>query len=341
MERHKYFMKKCLEIAALGFPNACPNPLVGCIIVYNNEIIGKGYHKKYGEEHAEVNAINSVKNKKLLTKSILYVNLEPCSHHGKTPPCTDIIIKHKIPKVVIGSIDSFKKVCGNGIKTLKNSNIKVIHGILIEECKFLNKRFFTFHEKKRPYIILKWAKSQDNFIAPLKQKGKFWMTSNESKKIVHKWRSEENAILVGKNTVLKDDPLLTVRLYNGKNPIRIIINKKSDLSEKFNIFNKQAETIIYNESQSKVESNIIYKKIDFNNLLQNLLSDLYSKNIQSIIVEGGYITLSGFIKEELWDEARIFTTKQILVKGIKSPKITQITSNKIKLGDDELNIVYR
>ena len=195
--------------------------------------------------------------------------------------------------------------------------------------------------KKRPYIILKWAKSQDNFIAPFKQKGKFWMTSNESKKIVHKWRSEENAILVGKNTVLKDDPLLTVRLYNGKNPIRIIINKKSDLSEKFNIFNKQAETIIYNESQSKVESNIIYKKIDFNNLLQNLLSDLYSKNIQSIIVEGGYITLSSFIKEELWDEARIFTTKQILVKGIKSPKITQITSNKIKLGDDELNIVYR
>ena len=195
--------------------------------------------------------------------------------------------------------------------------------------------------KKRPYIILKWAKSQDNFIAPLKQKGKFWMTSKESKKIVHKWRSEENAILVGKNTVLKDDPLLTVRLYNGKNPIRIIINKKSDLSEKFNIFNKQAETIIYNESQSKVESNIIYKKIDFNNLLQNLLSDLYSKNIQSIIVEGGYITLSGFIKEELWDEARIFTTKQILVKGIKSPKITQISSNKIKLGDDELNIIYR
>ena len=167
------------------------------------------------------------------------------------------------------------------------------------------------------------------------------MTSNESKKIVHKWRSEENAILVGKNTVLKDDPLLTVRMYNGKNPIRIIINKKSDLSEKFNIFNKQAETIIYNESQSKVESNIIYKKIDFNNLLQNILSDLYSKNIQSIIVEGGYITLSGFIKEELWDEARIFTTKQILVKGIKSPKITQISSNKIKLGDDELNIVYR
>ena len=247
MQNHDYFMQKCLDLAAKAFPNNIPNPMVGCIIIYDNKIIGKGYHKKFGEKHAEVNAIESIKNKKLLLKSTLYVNLEPCSHFGKTPPCVNMIIKYKIPNVVIGCVDSNSKVSGQGIQKLKDAGINVTLGILEEKSRDLNKRFFTFHEKKRPYIILKWAKSKDGMIAPKNQNSSFWMTSKESKKLVHKWRSEEQAILVGKNTVIKDDPQLTVRELKGDNPVRIIIDKKLQISQDKKIFNKDASTIIFNE----------------------------------------------------------------------------------------------
>ena len=254
-------MQKCLELAKQGLSHVSPNPMVGCVIVYNNKIIGKGLHEKYGEPHAEVNAIASVKNKNLLKKSTLYVNLEPCCHYGKTPPCTSLIIKHKIPKVVIGCIDSFSKVSGKGIEKMQNAGIKVKLGILENECKLLNKRFFTFNEKKRPYIILKWAKSKDGFIAPNNQKEPFWMTSLESKKLTHIWRAEEDAILIGRITAQKDDPSLTVREIKGKNPVRIVIDKNLKLSRKLKLFNKESNTIIFNAINSKQYLNKRYIKI--------------------------------------------------------------------------------
>ena len=232
MKTHEYFIEKCISLARKGILNVSPNPMVGCVIVYDGEIIGEGYHKEYGKNHAEVNAINSVKDKSVLKNSILYVNLEPCCHHGKTPPCTDIIIKYNIPKVVIGCIDTFSKVSGQGIKKLKNNSVEVIYGVLEKDCIELNKRFFCYHIKKRPYIILKWAKSKDNFIAPINQEKSFWMTSDESKKLVHSWRAEEDAILVGRKTVVADNPSLTVRVCEGKNPIRIVIDKELSLNEK-------------------------------------------------------------------------------------------------------------
>ena len=211
----------------------------------------KAYHEKYGKAHAEVNAINSVKDKSLLKKSTLYVNLEPCAHFGKTPPCTNLIIESEIPKVVIGCIDSYSEVSGKGIEKMQNTGIEVIVGVLEKESRELNKRFFTFHEKKRPYIILKWAESKDGFIAPKNQNKPFWMTSSESKKLVHKWRAEEEAILIGRITAKKDNPSLTVIEVAGSNPIRIIIDKNLTLSGDLNLFNSEAKTIIFNTIKSE------------------------------------------------------------------------------------------
>ena len=244
MKTHEYFIDKCISLARKGALDVSPNPMVGCVIVNNGEIIGEGYHKKYGKNHAEVNAIHSVKDKSELKNSILYVNLEPCCHHGKTPPCTDLIVKYNIPKVVIGCIDTFSKVSGQGMKKLKDNSVEVIYGVLEKECTELNKRFFCYHTKKRPYIILKWAKSKDNFIAPINQEKPFWMTSEKSKKLVHSWRAEEDAILVGRKTVVADNPSLTVRMCEGKNPIRIIIDKELSLDKKSNVFDDQAEMLL-------------------------------------------------------------------------------------------------
>ena len=231
MTTHEKYMARCIQLAKNGLGTTYPNPLVGSVIVYNGKIIGEGWHKKAGEAHAEVNAINSVKDKTLLAKSTIYVSLEPCSHYGKTPPCADLIAYHKIPNVIIGTIDPFAKVAGNGLKKLMEAGSKITLGVLEKECKELNKRFFTFHEKKRPYIILKWAETQDGFIAPLEQEsGKpFWITSPESKKRVHKWRTEEAAILVGTKTVELDNPSLTARLWKGEQPLRVVIDKSMKL----------------------------------------------------------------------------------------------------------------
>lgn len=339
MENHKFFMERCLELAQKGFPNNLPNPLVGSIIVHKNKIIGEGYHKKYGDNHAEVNAINSVKDKSLLLNSTIYINLEPCAHYGKTPPCSDLIIKYKIPKVVIGCIDPFSEASGKGIERMKNKGIKVISGILNEKSREINKRFITFYEKKRPYIILKWAKSNDGFIAPNNQKQPFWMTTKSSKKLVHKWRAEEHAILIGRITAQKDNPLLTVREVNGENPIRIIIDKDLTLSSKLKLFNDNQNTIILNKIKSEKRKNYIYKKICFTNLINNSLKELYKENIQSVIVEGGKITLQSFIDAKIWDEARIFTTKNNLITGIKSPQIYGKITKKEKIETDSLSII--
>jgi len=342
MKTHEYFIEKCISLARKGILNVSPNPMVGCVIVYDGEIIGEGYHKEYGKNHAEVNAINSVKDKSVLKNSILYVNLEPCCHHGKTPPCTDIIIKYNIPKVVIGCIDTFSKVSGQGIKKLKNNSVEVIYGVLEKECIELNKRFFCYHIKKRPYIILKWAKSKDNFIAPINQEKSFWMTSDESKKLVHSWRAEEDAILVGRKTVEADNPSLTVRECEGKNPIRIVIDKELSLNEKSNVFDDQAETIIFNNIKTAIIDKTTYLKAEFNNLNQDILKQLYNRDILSLIIEGGAFTINSFIENGLYDEIRVFTTNKVLENGIKSPNIPEIkNSKKITINNDKLEIYIR
>ena len=333
-------MQRCIELASKAMGSASPNPMVGSVIVYNNKIIGEGYHEKYGDYHAEVNAINSVKDKSLLSKSTLYVNLEPCAHFGKTPPCSDLIIQNKIPVVVIGCVDTFSEVYGKGIERMRSAGIDVTVGVLENESRELNKRFFTFHEKKRPYIILKWAKSKDGFIAPKNQKKPFWMTSSESKKIVHKWRAEEDAILVGRITAEKDNPSLTVREVDGNNPIRIVIDKNLKVSTDFNLFNNDAKTIIFNQSKSEKKNSNNYIKINFNNLTENILKELHKQNIQSIIIEGGTKTLQSFIDKKLWDEARIFTTNKTLTEGVKPPAIEGKIISEDETGGDRFKILY-
>lgn len=341
MKTHEYFMEKCIDLAKKGIQDVSPNPMVGSIIVYNDEIIGQGYHEKYGSSHAEVNAINSVQDKSLLEKSTLYVNLEPCCHHGKTPPCTNLIIEKKIPKVVIGCKDSYSKVSGNGIKKLRNNLIEVIDCVLDKKCKELNRRFFSFHEKKRPYIILKWAKSKDNYIAPINQDKPFWMTCEKSKELVHRWRAQEDSILVGRKTVIADNPLLTVRLYNGKNPVRIIIDKNLTINQNLKIYNKEANTIILNQEKSLIDGKNIFVKIDFNNFLENMLNELYNRNILSVIVEGGAETINSFINRDLFDEIRVFTTTKILKNGIISPNIPKLNLLSKNIIDKDILEIFR
>jgi len=332
-------MKKCLELATKGMGYVSPNPMVGCVIVFNNQIIGEGYHKKYGTAHAEINAIENVKDKSLLKKSTLYVNLEPCVHFGKTPPCTNLIIESEIPKVVIGCRDSYSEVSGKGIEKMQNIGIEVIVGVLEKESRELNKRFFTFHEKKRPYIILKWAESKDGFMAPLNQKKPFWMTSSESKKLVHKWRAEEEAILIGRITAKKDNPSLTVREVAGNNPIRIIIDKNLTLSGDLNLFNSEAKTIIFNSIKSEKTGTNYFIKIDFNYLIKKILKELHKQNIQSVKIEGGSITLQSFIDANIWDEARIFTANKLLSQGLKTPIIGGKMILEEEIGTDTLEII--
>ena len=339
MKTEEFYINKCIEIARLAKGKTSPNPMVGSVIVCNGEIIGEGYHENYGKAHAEVNSITSVKDKSLLQKSTLYVNLEPCAHFGKTPPCSNLIIEHKIPKVVIGCMDTFSEVSGKGIAKMEKAGIEVIVGVLEKESRELNKRFFTFHEQKRPYIILKWAKSKDGFIAPQNQTESFWMTSSESKKLVHKYREEEDAILVGRITAEKDNPSLTVREVEGNNPIRIVIDKDLKLSTDLNLFNSEAETLIFNSVKTEKIYTNNFIKIDFNNLIKNILKELYKQNIQSVIIEGGGKTLQSFIDTNMWDEARIFTTNKELTDGVKDPNIKGEIITETEIGGDKLKII--
>jgi len=330
-------MQKCLNLAQKGRANVAPNPMVGCVIVNDGEIIGEGFHEQYGQAHAEVNAIYSVQDKSLLHSSTLYVNLEPCAHFGKTPPCSNFIIEHNIPKVVIGCLDTFSEVNGQGIKKMESQGIEVISGVLNKESRELNKRFFTFHEKKRPYIILKWAESADGFIAPENQTGSFWMTSAKSKKIVHQWRAEAMGILVGTNTAVKDNPSLTVREVKGKNPIRFVLDKSLRLSPNLSIFDEDASTFVLTENS--IEDNQI--EVDFNTLANSICDALYQQNIQSLIIEGGRKTLQTFIDAGLWDEARVFTAPTQLGNGVKSPEFNLSPAKWEQIATDQLKTYYR
>lgn len=316
-------MRRCIELAKNGLGTTYPNPMVGSVIVYDGKIIGEGWHKKAGEPHAEVNAVNSVKDKSLLKKATIYVSLEPCSHFGKTPPCCDLIIENKIPNVVIGTVDPNIKVAGNGIKRLIESGKKVSIGVLEGECQELNTRFFTFHNKKRPFIILKWAESLDGFIAPLTklEQKPVWITNEFSRQLVHKWRSEEQAILVGTQTVIDDNPKLDVRDWSGNNPVRIVLDQHLRIPKESQIYNDLVKTIVLtNSSNASNKENTIFERIDFKQKVAKQIADiLYQHQIQSVIIEGGQQTLQTFIDDNLWDEARIFTGKSLIKKGIKAP----------------------
>ncbi|WP_298533482.1 bifunctional diaminohydroxyphosphoribosylaminopyrimidine deaminase/5-amino-6-(5-phosphoribosylamino)uracil reductase RibD [uncultured Algibacter sp.] len=330
MSTHQIYIKRCLDIAKNGLGTTRPNPAVGCVIVYKNQIIGEGFTGKYGGNHAEVNAINSVTNKQILKEATIYVTLEPCSHFGKTPPCSDLIIKHNIPRVVIGCIDDNEKVAGKGIKKLKDAGCEVIVGVLEEACKSHHKRFFTFHNKKRPYIILKWAETADGYIAPFSkdEQKPVWITNKYSRQWVHKWRTEEQAILIGTNTVIEDNPSLTARDWEGNQPMRIVIDKENRLQKHYNVFNKESKTISITKDQVNFSEDI----------LEQTCNLLYTENINSLIVEGGTQTLQSFINKNLWDEARIFTGKPLFKSGTKAPKFSGYLISEEFILEDNLKI---
>lgn len=338
-------MQRCLQLAKNALGNCYPNPMVGSVIVHNGKIIGEGWHQKAGEGHAEVNAIASVKDKSLLTESTLYVNLEPCSHFGKTPPCSDLIIKHKIPQVVIGIIDSHSKVCGAGILKLQNAEVEVKVGVLESECYELNKRFFTFHNKNRPYIILKWAESRDGFIAPDKsQREKIepvWISNPISRQLVHKWRTEEQAILIGTKTALDDNPSLNARDWKGKSPIKILIDRQGIVPPTAVIFNSAfAKTILITQNLDRTSAEgTIVETVTSEDLLPQLLAILRKHNILSVIVEGGKHTLQTFIDADLWDEARIFEGQLDLSNGISAPKISGKLQYSKYILTDKLSVI--
>jgi diaminohydroxyphosphoribosylaminopyrimidine deaminase / 5-amino-6-(5-phosphoribosylamino)uracil reductase len=333
-------MHRCLQLAKLGAGCVAPNPMVGAVLVHDNKIIGEGYHEKYGEAHAEVNCINSVADafKHLVSESTLYVSLEPCSHFGKTPPCTDLVINNKIPNVVIGCRDSFEAVNGSGIQKLKDAGINVVTGILEKEALELNKRFFTFHREQRPYIILKWAQSNNLKIAGPGYK-RVQISNELTNRLVHKWRSEEAAIMVGTNTALHDDPSLTTRLWPGNNPVRIVIDKYLKLPSRLKLFDQSAQTIIINTVRMEEDGNNIYYRTGENeDMIAAVLSILKQRNINSLIVEGGAVLLQSFIDAGCWDEARVITNKSLFIEdGIDSPVLKDNTLNdRQQILSDEL-----
>jgi diaminohydroxyphosphoribosylaminopyrimidine deaminase/5-amino-6-(5-phosphoribosylamino)uracil reductase len=350
------YIRRCLELALNGIGKVAPNPMVGAVLVHDNKIIAEGYHQRYGQSHAEVNAIDdAIKNgnEGILDKSILYVNLEPCNHQGQTPPCTELIINKKIPVVKIGCQDPNPNVNGNGIERLRNAGIEVFTNILEKECLDLNRRFITYHVEKRPYVILKYAQTADGFISPFTDSQKVDESksfnlmerkiSNEfSDRIVHKWRSEEPAIMIGTKTALQDNPFLTVRKWKGENPLRIVIDRNLKLHTDLNIFNNEAPTIIFNDHQNNLKSKTEYLKIDFNkDIISQIIRILYERKILSVIVEGGTNLLNQFIVNNLWDEARIITAKKKFKNGIHSPRISGFKISSSDSTGDNIVILRR
>jgi diaminohydroxyphosphoribosylaminopyrimidine deaminase/5-amino-6-(5-phosphoribosylamino)uracil reductase len=315
-------MHRCIELARLGAGSVAPNPMVGAVLLYNNSIIGEGYHMQYGQAHAEVNCINAVAeaDKALIPKSTMYVSLEPCAHYGKTPPCADLIIAKKIPAVVIGCRDPFKEVDGKGMEKLLAAGVKVIHPLLEAECKALNKRFFTFHTKHRPYIILKWAQTATGIIGN-DDHSRLLISNEFSNRLVHKWRSEEAAILVGTNTALFDDPSLTTRLWKGNNPLRLVVDMDLRLPSSLQLFDGSVRTIVFNSLKQEENKNLSFYQVTKEvSIVHQICNALYQLNIQSVLVEGGTQLLQSFIDENMFDEARIITNMDVqTASGIPAP----------------------
>ncbi|MCL7762857.1 bifunctional diaminohydroxyphosphoribosylaminopyrimidine deaminase/5-amino-6-(5-phosphoribosylamino)uracil reductase RibD [Polaribacter sp. Z014] len=341
-----------MQIAKNGIGSARPNPSVGAVVVYQNKIIGEGFTSPYGGSHAEVNAINAVKDKSLLKKATIYVTLEPCSHFGKTPPCADLIVKHQFKNVVIGCVDSNSLVAGKGIERLINAGINVTVGVLEEECKAHHKRFFTVQNKKRPYIILKWAQTKDGFVAPLTkdEQKPVWISNTYSQQLVHKWRAQEHAILVGTNTVIADNPKLNVRSWSGQNPVRIVLDRSLRIPQDSNVLDRSVKTIVICDHK-KFELNskgfqplenvnkIIFEAINFeNNLAQQICEVLQKHQIQSVIIEGGTQTLQTFIDENIWDEVRVFVGESEFGEGVKAPIFNKVVKEELNIKTDVLKI---
>ncbi|MFD2561782.1 bifunctional diaminohydroxyphosphoribosylaminopyrimidine deaminase/5-amino-6-(5-phosphoribosylamino)uracil reductase RibD [Aquimarina rubra] len=343
MSVHEKYIKRCIQIAKNALGSARPNPMVGSVIVHKQAIIGEGYTSAYGGNHAEVNAINAVKDKSLLKEATLYVTLEPCSHFGKTPPCSDLIIKHNIPNVVIGTIDTHSKVAGKGIEKLKSAGCKVTVGVLENECQKHHRRFFTFHNKKRPYVILKWAQTLDGFIAPEKtrERAPVWITNPYSRQLVHKWRAEEQAILVGNKTVIADNPKLTIRNWYGDNPIRIIIDLSNKTPKGSAILDEAAKTIVITtNANGKQNSNTLrYETMNSKtHIVEEVCNILFKHEIQSVIIEGGSYTIQSFIDANLWDEARVFIGSNNFKSGVKAPILNANLISEEKIMEDTLRI---
>ncbi|MDJ0646732.1 MAG: bifunctional diaminohydroxyphosphoribosylaminopyrimidine deaminase/5-amino-6-(5-phosphoribosylamino)uracil reductase RibD [Flavobacteriaceae bacterium] len=343
MKIHEKYIRRCLELAKFGLGTTSPNPMVGCVIVHDDKIIGEGYTSVYGGNHAEVNAIRAVKDPSLLKDAALYVSLEPCNHFGKTPPCSDLIVKSGIKNVVVGCVDPFEKVAGKGIEKLKAHGCDVSVGILERACLEMNKRFLTFHAKERPYIILKWAETQDGFIdinrdVHSKNQAKpNWITNQYSRQLVHKWRVEEDAILVGTNTVLKDNPKLNSRHWKGKNPVRVVLDRNLRVPTTYHIYNGEQKTIILTERESPSAENLFFEQLDFSkNLVRQICHVLYKHKLLSVIIEGGQQTLQAFIDAKVWDEARIFTGIDFFLDGISAPDITGKLISETEVQGDRL-----
>ena len=322
MHAHETYMHRCLQLAQLGQGYVAPNPMVGAVLVHNNRIIGEGYHKIYGQAHAEVNCINSVaeEDRALIQHSTMYVSLEPCSHFGKTPPCADLIIQHKIPHVVVGCVDPFPQVSGKGIERLRSNGVEVITGVLEQECKELNKRFITYVTQHRPYIVLKWAQSANGRMARA-DRARFAISNDRSRRLVHKWRSQEASILVGTNTAFFDDPELTNRFWYGPHPVRLIVDMELRLPSSLKIFDRQVKTIIFNTLKHEELENLHYYQVTADvNLIHQVVNALYQMKIQSVLVEGGARLLQSFIDENMWDEIRTITNEELIMdEGIAAP----------------------
>lgn len=338
MERHEQYMYRCLELAMKGQGHVAPNPVVGSVLVYQDRIIGEGWHIQYGQAHAEVNCFNSVaaEDQHLVAESTLYVSLEPCAHYGKTPPCAELVIRKGVKEVVVACEDPFAKVAGKGIAMIRAAGITVLTGVLEQEARALNKRFFTYHQHQRPYIILKWAQSADGFIAP--EAGQKVMLSNTlSQRWVHRMRSEEQAILVGYRTALQDNPYLTNRFFGTQQPLRIIIDPKNELPETLHVKTDGLNTWVYNEVQEGIDGQTTYIKLSAGqNFIPALLQNLYQKSINSLIVEGGTQTLKSFIQAGLWDEAFCIETPVLLNSGTPAPVLNPAVKKQRIILDDNI-----
>jgi diaminohydroxyphosphoribosylaminopyrimidine deaminase / 5-amino-6-(5-phosphoribosylamino)uracil reductase len=337
------YMQRCLELASNGLSRTSPNPMVGCVIEREGTVIGEGYHTRAGEPHAEVNAIQSVKEPGLLKECTLHVNLEPCAHFGKTPPCADLIVKMGIPRVNVGMLDPNPLVSGKGITKLRSAGIEVETGILEDQCRWLNRRFLKSIQDKRPWVILKWAQTLDGFIdidrGNLASTPPVWITNEPARALVHKWRTEEQAIMVGSRTALLDNPRLDARLWHGKNPVRVTLDKNLDLPKHLHLFDKEIPTLVYSTLSSSKEKNLEIVHLDWtSDLLDQILLDLHNRGIQSLIVEGGEKTLQGFIEKGYWDEARIFTGDKLFGGGVKAPFIRGKLIETSFLGNSRLSL---
>jgi len=324
MTRDEFYMQRCLQLAKNASGHTFPNPLVGSVVVWQDRIIGEGWHQKAGEPHAEVRALNAVKDKSLLSEATVYVNLEPCSHYGKTPPCADLLVSSGIKRVVIGALDSNAVVSGRGVEKLQKAGILVTSGVLENECRELNKRFYCFHERKRPWILLKWAQSADGFLSPEQkdEQAPVYLTGLLSRQLVHRWRSEEHAILVGSQTAIDDNPKLDVRLWHGRNPVKILIDRRKRVSENHAIF-KDGQTIVFSEPVDG----------DF---MRFVMDELYRAGIQSVLVEGGRKTLTEFIQSGFWDQARVFVSDVVLGNGTLAPVFNAVAGRETQVGGDKL-----